>query len=84
MSSSFREELLEKELSAEGKDANSVAGGLFYAKPTVISAPTQNNIVPRFGRTLSEVWHLEFFSMFYFGGECGDGPRFKAMRRLPG
>ncbi len=35
MSSSFRDELLERELSAEGKGKNAVAVGLFYARPTV-------------------------------------------------
>ena len=84
MSSSFREELLEKELSAEGKDANSVASGLFYAKPTVIAAPTQNSIVPCFWQDPSRSLASRVLLNVLFRGECGDGRRFKAMRGLSG
>lgn len=51
MSSSFRDELLERELSAEGKDTNAVAGGLFYAKPTV-SYSCRHEITTRWFRAV--------------------------------
>lgn len=51
MSSSFRDELLERELELSGgaKDGDDVDGGLLFAKPTVRSGREERTYLGRFG-----------------------------------